>query len=388
MRLNLINPCDDLGRTQEIWETLEQGHNESFFLSWGWMENWLMCLPKEARPLLAVIEEGDKPQLAFFLGKTEMGRKPLFPWRRAANLPGEGIYESLYGGRHLFSRRGWFLNSTGIGVLDRLHIEYNGFLTKNAVDLKLADILHLLPNEWDEFYLPGIEARPFLELTKEELPYETIIDYDTLSPFVDLEGIRAQGKDYLSFLSANTRAQIKKSYRLCEAPVTLEVARDLGQAFDIFQELLVLHEKVWSKDKGGGAFSADFLVDFHRRLIHKRFEHNEIQLLRIKRGRETLGCLYNFVYKKKVSFYQSGINYDRDERLRPGIISHVEAIGHNLAAGNDTYDFLGGSERYKLSLATHHNRLLWLRVQKPLLRFKIERKLKRIWRFLRKFTTR
>jgi CelD/BcsL family acetyltransferase involved in cellulose biosynthesis len=127
---------------------------------------------------------------------------------------------------------------------------------------------------------------------------------------------------------------------------------------------------------------------FHEQLIRNRFEYHEIQLLRIKSGGNTLGCLYNFVYKDNVSFYQSGMNYDLDKRLKPGLVAHAEAIRHNAAAGRQTYDFLGGGSRYKMSLATHHNRLIWLRLQKPLLRFRIENTLKTCKHLLVKMSTR
>jgi len=62
--------------------------------------------------------------------------------------------------------------------------------------------------------------------------------------------------------------------------------------------------------------------------------------------------------------------------LKPGLIAHVEAIRHNAAEDRKIYDLLGGNSRYKMSLATHHNRLIWIRLQKPLLKFKIEDALK------------
>jgi CelD/BcsL family acetyltransferase involved in cellulose biosynthesis len=111
-------------------------------------------------------------------------------------------------------------------------------------------------------------------------------------------------------------------------------------------------------------------------LIQDRFDHREIQLLRVKCAEKTLGCLYNFVYENNVYFYQSGINYNVDKRLKPGLVIHAEAVRHNAAEDHKTYDFLGGASRYKMSLATHHNRLIWIRLQKPRLKFKIEDHLK------------
>jgi hypothetical protein len=146
---------------------------------------------------------------------------------------------------------------------------------------------------------------------------------------------------------------------------------------DIYHELVDLHECTWNNRGEKGAFCSDYLCQFHRQLIQSRFEYDEVQLLRIRcENSSTIGCLYNFVYKNNVYFYQSGINYNLDKRLKPGLVAHTEAVKYNAAAGHKIYDFLGGGSRYKMSLATNHNQLIWIRLQKPLLKFRIECALK------------
>ncbi|MDP2853988.1 MAG: GNAT family N-acetyltransferase [Smithellaceae bacterium] len=366
MKLELIPVAGNLKRIREIWESLEAGSNISYFLSWGWIENWMASLPDHAKPELAVFLEGNDPRLAFFIGKLTLTLE----------------HGDFHGQRHLFKSRGWFLNATGIPAFDRVCPEYNGFLCKPHESFKLTDILNGLPDSWDEFYLPGLDMRSFpgTKALDDLSPYKTIIKDDTivLSPFVDLDKVRARDGDYLSLLSANTRSQINRSYRLCEktAPVQLEIARDTRSAMDIYHELVSLHENIWTNRSQGGAFCSDYLFHFHKQLIQGRFKYNEIQLLRIKCGDDTMGCLYNFVYKNNVYFYQSGMNFNLDKRLKPGLIAHVEAIRHNTGAGHKIYDFLGGGSRYKMSLATDHSRMIWIRLQKPLLKFKIENNLK------------
>jgi len=358
MKRELIPIAGNLQRIRKIWESLEESDNTSYFLSWGWIENWITSLPDHAKPELVVFLEGSDPLLAFFLGKTNLIRK------------------------HLFRSRGWFVNATGIPTFDRIYIEYNGFLCKHPENFKLIDILKRLPDSWEELYLPGLDMRSFpgTEVLDNISPYKTIIRDGkiVLSPFVDLDGVRTRGGDYLSLLSANTRAQINRSYRLCEkiAPVQLEVAHDTLSAMDIYQELVDLHKAAWENRGQEGAFSSYYMFQFHKQLIESRFEYDEIQLLRIKYENNTIGCLYNFVYKNNIFFYQSGVNYNLDKRLKPGLVAHVEAIKHNATAGHKTYDFLGGSSQYKMSLATHHNRLIWIRLQKPLFKFKVENALK------------
>ena len=365
----MIPVSGNLKRIREIWESIEsieKSVNLSYFLSWGWIENWIACLPDHIKMEFFVFLEGNDPQLAFFIGKETL------VWAMG----------DFHGQRHFFKTRAWFLNATGNPEFDRLNLEYNSFLCKQPESFRLIDILNRLPDSWDELYLPALDMRSFpgTEALNNIPPYKTIIKDDiiVLSPFVNLDLVRERGGDYLSLLSANTRSQINRSYRLCEniAPVRLEIARDTVSALDIYHELVDLHGVAWTKRSKVGAFSTAYLFQFHRQLIQRRFAYDEIQLLRIKCGNNTIGCLYNFVYKNNVYFYQSGINYNLNKRLKPGLVAHVEAIRYNATAGRKIYDFLGGGSRYKMSLATHHNRLVWIRLQKPLLKFKIESALK------------
>jgi hypothetical protein len=340
---------------------MERSANTSYFLSWGWIENWITSLPDHAKPALAVFQDGDDPHVAFFLGK--------------ANLTRKGFLRS----------RGWFVNATGIPAFDRLYIEYNGILCDNPDSFRFVDLVRSLPGDWDELYLPGLDARAFPGMAALDriLPHRTLVEDDLLSPFVDLDLVRTRG-DYLPLLSANARAQLRRAYRLFEneAPIRIESARNLQSALNTFDALVVLHESTWEKRGKAGAFSNQYLLQFHKRLIEKRYDHDEIQLLSIKYGDKILGYLYNYVYRSHVYFYQSGINYAMDKRLKPGLVTHVEAIKYCASAGHKTYDFLAGDSRYKMSLATHQNRLLWVRLQKPLVRFALENAIKKFRRLL------
>jgi len=60
-------------------------------------------------------------------------------------------------------------------------------------------------------------------------------------------------------------------------------------------------------------------------------------------------------------------------------VCHAAAIDHAAASGLAVYDFLGGDMRYKKSLATDENTLVWARVQRRRLRFFVEDRV-RDWR--------
>ena len=319
-------------------------------------------MPENSKIKLAVILEKDIPVMAFFLGGTKVIRK------------------------NIFKSKGLFLNTTGNLTYDELCIEYNSIPCATSHKFSLKDLLAYLPCDWEEFIMPALDADSFPGNCLNETihPYKIIIEREEPSQYVDLELVRKKNADYLSLLSSNTRSQIKRTYRELEhnGPVAVRAAVNIDDAMDIFEEMIKLHQKTWQEKGKAGAFASSYFYNFHKELIQKRFKYGETQLLKIASGNLTIGCLYNFVFNGKVYFYQSGINYELDKNIKPGIICHVEAIKHNLELGNSIYDFLGGSERYKSSLATNKRNLIWAKVQKPKTKFWVENKIRAIKSFL------
>jgi hypothetical protein len=364
MNLNLLNISTDLDKIKAIWSQLSSDSNSSYFLSWGWIENWITSLADDHQLWLGVISEKEIPQVAFFLGETRVIRNNVF---RSCGL---------------------FLNTTGIPLYDSLCIEYNAMIYSNPLECSFKQVLDLLPRRWDEFFMPGLDSYSFPGNCLDEpiLPYHIVIEGEDKSYYVNLELVRKTEGGYLSLLSSNTRAQIRRSYRGFESKgrVTAEVAMDLADAMNIYEEMVELHQKTWLARGKTGAFEADYFRNFHEELIRKRIDHGEIQLLRIKCGNLTVGCLYNFAFKGRVYFYQSGINYEIGSDLKPGLVCHVEAIRINTELGHLFYDFLAGSDRYKLSLATNQARLIWAKVQKPSPQFWLENKMRSMKRSIQK----
>ena len=128
----------------------------------------------------------------------------------------------------------------------------------------------------------------------------------------------------------------------------------------MLEELAVLHQQAWSDRGFPGSFSSKVFFEFHRRLVRRCFSKGMIQLLRVRAGQTTIGSLYNFMYRGKLSFYQSGFDYRRDKRLSPGIVVHVLAIEHACNIGLEEYDFLAGDTDYKKKLASKHRDVRWL----------------------------
>lgn len=336
-----------------IWASACAGVTRlSYFLSQGWIETWLASLPPTARPRLLCFRTGGEVTGACFLGHRKVRRHAIF------------------------SSNAVFLNETGHPGFDQLCVEHNGIVCREGSQSTGDDLIAALPEEWDEIFLSGISTTsPLLNVSA---PYICRKLRIKPSPAVDLDAVRAR-PDYLDLLSSSTRTHIRRSYRLYAETggrVSSCCANNLDQALAFFDELVSLHSARWSKRGNDGAFKNPFMVDFHRRLIATRYQTGEIQLFRVTAGTLTIGIVYNFVYHGVVYFYQSGFRYENDNRLKPGLVTHTEAIRFNAKAGHATYDFLAGESRYKQSLATSSTDLVWAVIQKPRLKFKIEEMLR------------
>jgi len=338
--LELVQP--HTARAEQIWCALERLARPSYFLTWGWISNWLAMLPDDEAPQLAVIRQAGALAGAFFLGRRRLLRHHLVPSRAA------------------------FLNATGDPRYDELCIEHNGIVGRGC---SLATLVETLPGDWDELFLPGVDRAQFPDLAVPH-GYHARVEFEIPSPYVDLARVRAAG-DYLRVVSGNTRSQLRRAQRRV-GPRTLEVAASLDEATTIYNELVALHTASWHERGEPGAFADPWFDQFHRRLIAERFTHGEIQLVRLRAGAATLGCLYNFVSSGHVAFYQSGLATWEDPVVKPGLLCHAAAIARCAEEGHAVYDLLGGHARYKASLATDETPLAWLRVQRTRLRFSLE----------------
>jgi CelD/BcsL family acetyltransferase involved in cellulose biosynthesis len=352
-----FDPWTQRPQIEAIWAALAAAARPSYFLSWAWVENWLATLPRRVTLQLIALEEAAGPIAAWFVGERVI----------------------LLGG--LVPSRTRFLNATGWEEFDQLTIEHNGWLVRPGAACPIDRVVAELGRGWDELVLPGMDAA-VAQLTPSHLG-AVMVRKAVACPVVDLARVRESG-DYLALLGGDTRSQIRRAEKLYAArgAISIELATDVSHATAIFDELIELHTAAWRARGEPGAFSP-YMRTFHARLIANRLPRGEIQLVRVRAGGATIGCLYNFVSDGVVSFYQSGVAYEADNKLKPGLVCHAQAVRWNAAAGHRTYDFLGGDARYKQSLATGATRLTWCTIRRPRLRFALEdraRGLVRRWR--------
>jgi CelD/BcsL family acetyltransferase involved in cellulose biosynthesis len=330
-------------RVEQIWRSLEAHGRPPYFLSWGWIENWLAALPTNDMPSLVVLRERDEPRAAFFLAQRRI--------RRNLILPSNAL----------------FFNATGSPRDGELAVEHNGLLAVPGARRSLSVILDLLPGDWDELYLPAVDRYAFDDLGASSAPlpkrYRVSIEREETAPFVDLEAVRAVAGGYDALLPASTRTQLARAREDLGA-IEIEVAHDAQHALDIYDELRQLQAGRRARRSRVALLADPWSQQFHHRLIQTRLPHGEIQLVRVTSHGTTLGCLYNLVYRGHVSFYQCGLAAPGDPEVKTGYITHAAAVHYNALAGHSTYELLGGHAAYKQNLATGINRRVWLHVER------------------------
>jgi CelD/BcsL family acetyltransferase involved in cellulose biosynthesis len=319
------------------WRALERRAAPSFFQSWDWVGPWLACLPPARRPCFAV---GRAEGREVALGVLVFGRR-----RRLGLQPIRVAY----------------LHDSCVAAERTPTIEYNGLLLDQALGPGVLDgfARWLLDGLAVELVLPGIRA--------DEVLGSGLINRSAIepAPYIDLAALRARRVAYRDSLSANTRYQVGRALRdyAARGPVIAQPAGSLDQALAFWDRLAALHQASWTARGRPGAFAAPFFGALHRRIIQVGFARGAVQLIRVTAGGDELGYLYNLVRDGRVAAYQSGFAYESTTRSKPGLVSHVLAIEHNLAAGAVRYDFLAGLNQMKQSLASNIETLSWNALQ-------------------------
>lgn len=133
----------------------------------------------------------------------------------------------------------------------------------------------------------------------------------------------------------------------------------------MFDELDTLHTQRWNRDGKAGSFANPNWVRFHRRIIERAFPRGEVQLFKVSAGTQTLGVLYNFLWRSQVHVLQTGFAPAASNRDQPGYVTHSLAMLENARLGMKEYDLMCGDAHYKTALCSPAAPLYWVRARRP-----------------------
>jgi CelD/BcsL family acetyltransferase involved in cellulose biosynthesis len=250
-------------------------------------------------------------------------------------------------------------------------VEYNRVLVEPGQRRRFAEaLLRELGADrgWDELTLDGFapeDALPFL-LSEPRLT-------DRLEPCrtVDLRRAGPAGGHVLPILPSSARRKVRRSLDVL-GDVETEWAETEDHALDILEELVLLHQTRWTAAGRPGAFASRRVASFHRELVARLLPRGAVILFRIRARSGTVGCLYHFVERDRVLFYQSGFSpFENDRAVTSGFVTHALCMQSCFDRGLVEYDFLAGQSRYKDDLATDTRELVWATYRRPAVKWRI-----------------
>ncbi len=340
------------------WRAIESRADGHFFTSYVWVRAWLKCYQPKNCYLLRVYDESDLVGIGLF----------SISERRVLSIAGVEVA---------------YLQQTGDSAEDQIWIEYNGVLSIKGYEYEAmhACCSYLLKQtKVAEAVLAGVELNQPNEATLWDDPFSSFLQWRTPSFGVDLAKLRGKQEDYLSSLNRNTRYQITRSERIYaeRGAVQLHAAQTVEEALGYLQAIAPLHIKRWGSGSGQSGFANPKFLAFHEHLIKNCWDVGCIDLLRLSVNGAAVGYLYNFRYRKHVYFYLGAFKRESDNRLKPGYLAHAKAVQQYLEDGINVYDFMGGDESYKYSLACQRSEIACVVVQRRETVLVLERLLKKL----------
>lgn len=284
-------------------------------------------------------------------------------------LVGLGLLGQASHRRRLFRFEGLALNETGDPVRDTPYTEYNGLLAHPACEggVVRAFIAGLSePGPWQSLKASGVPAEGALAQGLLENRAQVSVAKRSPSPYVTLSDITSLDQ-YAAHLSTNTRAQLRQSLTGLSAlgPLALEAAPDLPTALTVLEALSEIAVRRAQSRGQRHAFQDPRFQAFTRQLLHRAWPGGRVELLTLKAGEQLLGALFMLIEPERALVYQSAFETFEDNRLRPAYAAHGLAICHYAARGLKRYHFLAGDQRFKKSLSTGTEDLLWLTYHRP-----------------------
>ena len=355
----------DVDELAKDWIALEDYCSANSFVSWHWIGSWLTTF-KDKLPiyLLSISRDEKLIGLALFASERIYRRKVITS--RMLTLNGACNYN---------------FNMT---------IEHNAILLKPGGEVEAyAAIGNYFEHNFkyfDEWQFPLIDHSNYLESWNEKGGYRVVRQETMQSPFVNLNQFNSTNTQFIDSLSRNARSQIRSTIRKFSELGELKVIEpsSLDEAMNYFSALGELHQVRWTSKGLSGSFSNPLWVQFHKQIIKSGYEKDKIQILKVVAGETVIGYVYSLVKDGCVSMIQTGFDYTLRSNAKPGYLCHYLVIIFNLKKKMKKYDFLGGADQYKLTLATDVDELQTYVVQRNKFKFLFESKLLVVFRSLRR----
>jgi len=147
----------------------------------------------------------------------------------------------------------------------------------------------------------------------------------------------------------------------------IDVATTAAEAPAAMEDFLRLHRLRWAEEGGSDGIPTPPVEDFHREVAPLLAERGWLRLYRLIVGEKAIAAVYGIEIGSRFYYYQSGWDPAWSARS-PGIVLVGRTVEDAYVRGLSDYDFLRGTEPYKLDWAWDRRETCTLRLRAPSLR--------------------
>jgi CelD/BcsL family acetyltransferase involved in cellulose biosynthesis len=323
------------------WSALfDAARDPSPFLSWEWLEPWWRAFGARREPWILEARDGQGALAGLLL--LAGGAGPLGV--RRYGLLGNGV--------------------TGADGLDVLARAADAAAARDALLRAVAD----RAEPWDVLDLEDLPCgSPTVEALRRAAAARgahVAVERGFACPGFALRGTF---EDHLGRVRRRETYGRRVRWLSRQPGFRIEVATSPAEAPAALEHLLRLHRLRWEREGGSEGIPAGPVEDFHREVAPRLAARGWLRLYVLHVGGAAIAAVYGIEVARRFFYYQSG--YDPAWAARsPGVVLVGKTVEDAYARGLSDYDFLRGSEPYKLDWAQDRRETCSLRVHAPSLR--------------------
>jgi CelD/BcsL family acetyltransferase involved in cellulose biosynthesis len=355
----VVRQTRDAGRLAALrdeWRVLfDDAAEPSPFLSWEWLHTWWRCFGGRRSPWL-LEARGPDGRLA---GALALSARPGLMGVRRWQLLGNGV--------------------TGADALDVLARAGQGAPVRDALARALAGEVA----EWDVVELEDLPCgSPTLTAVQRAVAPRGVraqVERGFVCPGFAVRGSFAE---HLSRIRRRETYGRRVRWLSRQPGFRIEVATAPGEAPAAMEDFLRLHRLRWAEEGGSYGIPPGPVEDFHRAVAPLLAERGWLRLYRLFVQGRAIAAVYGLEVGRRFYYYQSG--YDPAWSARsPGIVLVGRTVEDAYARRLADYDFLRGTEPYKLDWAADRRETCTLRLRAPSLRAGTAAAAEEAWRAAR-----
>jgi CelD/BcsL family acetyltransferase involved in cellulose biosynthesis len=333
VRIERITTREGLQRLEGVWNRLlERSACNTIALTFEWLTTWWDVFGQDRELFILVVrKENEVIAIAPLLERTIRHYRVL-PYRRLEFL------------------------ASGENEADEICSEYLDFIVlaghEEAALQCIFDYLREHRRDWDELVLTDTPASSAnLPIIKRLTNAAGMITTSSSRGSAIVRALPESWDGFLTSLSRDFRKKILRDLKTFRAESGELLEIDTDERFqENFRLLVDLHQSRWNAQGEPGVFSSNRFREFHSRLAPKLLKKGWLKLFVMKTGGEPVAALYDFVYGRKIYYYQSGFRLGWSKMSSPGILIRTLSIRRAIEEGLTECDFLkgpAGSYKYR-----------------------------------------